>query len=300
MRMTALDRRAFIGKLTSGTILGWIAARGSRPAHGADSDPTPLFRAIGVCTTPDKAGGVKDAGGQYVEPSVTGFLIPDKPDSAWEKNLLAAKACPLPVAACNGFLPGSLKSTGPTIHHEAILKWADIAFRRAKQIGIDRIVFGSSGSRKLTDDFPREKAKSQFVDLLRRLGPIAAQHDVVIVIEPLRREEDNFINTVLDGAWFVEQVNHPNIRLLADLYHLLCNGETPDELRKVAPLLRHMHIAEKDGRTAPGVHGEDFRPFFNALRGTGYADRLSIEGKWSIEELPKAFETIRTQAAGPA
>ncbi|HPA17534.1 MAG TPA: sugar phosphate isomerase/epimerase family protein [Verrucomicrobiae bacterium] len=293
--MSMLHRRAFLKKLAAGTALGWIGGRSSEFLNAADS-AAPLFHSIGVCTTPDKAVAVKAAGGQYIEPSVTGFLIPDKPDSAWDKNLAAAKASPLPVAACNGFLPGNLRSTGGTIHHDAILKWAEIAFRRAKQVGVDRIVFGSSGSRKLPDGFSKDQAKAQFVDLLRRLAPLAGQHDVVIVVEPLRREEDNFINTVLDGAWFVEQVNHPNIRLLADLYHLLCNGESPEDLRRVAPLLRHMHIAEKDGRTAPGVHGDDFRPFFAALRGTGYADRLSVEGKWEMDQLPKAFETIQVQA----
>lgn len=299
--MNAFSRRAFLAKFAVATSLASVgkSANGILRAEGAGG-ASKLFRQIGVCTTPDKAEAVKAAGGQYIEPSVTGFLVPDRPDSAWEKNLAAARACPLPVVACNGFLPGQLKSTGPTTHHDAIVKWADIAFQRAKQVGVDRIVYGSSGSRKLPDGFSREEAKAQFVALLRRLAPVAAAHNVIIVIEPLRKEEDNFINTVIDGAWFVEQVNHPNVRLLADLYHLLCNGETPEDLRKVAPLLRHMHIAERAERTAPGVRGDDFRPFFKALEGTGYADRLSIEGKWSLDQLPKAFETIRNQVGDQA
>lgn len=299
--MTILSRRTFLRKLASATALTWAGTRSGGPLIAAGPKPAPqLFRSIGACTTPDKAGAVQAAGGQHIEPSVTGFLIPDKPDAAWAKNLGAAKTSPLPVVACNGFLPGSLRSTGPTTHHDGILGWAATALARAKQVGVDRIVFGSSGSRNLPDGFSKDQAKAQFVDLLRRLAPVAAQHDVVIVVEPLRREEDNFINTVLEGAWFVEQVNHPNIRLLADLYHMLCNGENPEDIRKVGPLLRHAHIAEKDGRTAPGVHGDDFRPFFRALRDVGYADRLSVEGKWEISDLPKAFATIREQAGDGA
>lgn len=299
--MTILHRRAFLVKLAAASgLAGFGAHRSSTLLAAAAKSGPQLFNSIGACTTPDKAAAVQSAGGQHVEPSVTGFLIPDKPDAAWAKNLQAAKASPLPVAACNGFLPGNLRSTGPETHHDAILKWADVAFTRAKQVGIDRIVFGSSGSRKIPDGFSKDQARAQFVELLRRLAPIAGEHEIVIVVEPLRREEDNFINTVLDGAWFVEQVNHPSVRLLADLYHLLCNGESHEDLRRVAPLLRHIHIAEKDGRTAPGVHGDDFRPFFRALRGTGYAGRLSVEGNWEMAQLPKAFETVREQARDTA
>ncbi len=294
--MTTLSRRTFLRNLASASALAWAGGHTVESLLASGNKPkTILFHSIGACTTPDKAAAVQAAGGQHVEPSVTGFLIPDKPEDAWAKNLAAAKASPIPLVACNGFLPGNLRSTGPEIHHDAILRWADTAFARAAQVGIDRIVFGSSGSRKLPEGFSRDEAKGQFVALLRRLGPAAQRHGVIVVIEPLRREEDNFINTVVEGAWFVEQVNHPNIRLLADIYHMLCNGESPDDIRKVGPLLHHTHIAEKEGRAAPGVHGDDFRPFFRALRDAGYAHRISVEGKWEFADLPKAFETIRRQ-----
>ena len=102
----------------------------------------------------------------------------------------------------------------------------------------------------------------------------------------------------MEGAAIVEQVNHPNVRLQFDIYHMLQNGENPNDLRKAAPLLRHGHIAEKEDRTAPGVKGDDFRPFFNVLADIGYTGRLSIEGKWKPEDLPRAYQVIRNQARG--
>lgn len=152
--MTALSRRTFLRRFASATTLAWATGRPGAPLFAAA--PRPLFASIGACTTPDKASAVQAAGGQHIEPSVTGFLIPDKPDAAWAKNLAAAKASPIPVVACNGFLPGTLRSTGPETQHDAILKWADTAFARAKQVGIDRIVFGSSGSRKLPAGFSKD------------------------------------------------------------------------------------------------------------------------------------------------
>ncbi len=58
----------------------------------------------------------------------------------------------------------------------------------------------------------------------------------------------------------------------------------------------HMEIAEKEGRTAPGVQGDDFRPYFQVLKKAGYHGAISLEGRWKMEQLPKAFETILEQA----
>jgi sugar phosphate isomerase/epimerase len=64
----------------------------------------------------------------------------------------------------------------------------------------------------------------------------------------------------------------------------------------VGHLIAHTHIAEKEKRSAPGVMGDDFSPFFKAYKEIGYQGRISIEGRWKVEDLPKAFQVIRRQA----
>ncbi len=254
------------------------------------------FKALGACSQLKNAEAIKAAGGDYIEESVRSFLKPNQPDTEWQKKLAEAKASPLPVLACNSFIPGSLKSTGEDANHEGILQYVETAFKRAQQAGIKIIVFGSSGSRRLENDFPKEKASEQFIALLKKMGPVAQPYGVTIVVEPLRRQECNFINTVVEGAAIVEKADHPNIRLLCDLYHMLQNGEDPNDLKKVGHLLKHAHIAEKEKCSAPGVMGDDFRPFFAALKEVGYQGRISIEGRWKNEDLPNAYKVIREQA----
>ena len=41
------------------------------------------------------------------------------------------------------------------------------------------------------------------------------------------------------------------VKLLVDLYHMLRNGESPDDILKVGPLIRHAHLAENKDRAAP-------------------------------------------------
>ena len=91
----------------------------------------------------------------------------------------------------------------------------------------------------------------------------------------------------------------PNVGITADLFHMLREGESADALRNAGSLIRHVHIAERDNRTPPGEAGDDFRPYFGALRDIGYDGLVSIECRWRDleQQLPQAVQTIRRQSA---
>ncbi len=269
-------------------------------ANGGSNRDQPFAPKIGVCASLENAELIRQSGGDYIEVGVRRFLVPDKPDADFAANLKAAKACKLPIRAANGFLPGSLKCVGPEADHAAVLKFAQTAFERAKQVGIKTIVFGSSGARSIPDGFDRSRAEHQFIGLLMKMAPLAAANDVVIAIEPLNSKECNFINTLPEGVRIVEAVGHPNVRLLADIYHMLRMDEPPQHIRAAGHLLRHVHIAEKQKRTAPGVMGDDFRPHLQTLADIGYRGGISMECGWEdlSAQLRVAVQTLRKQMAG--
>jgi sugar phosphate isomerase/epimerase len=236
---------------------------------------------VGVCTSIRNAAKVKEAGGDYIELSVSGFLVPLKTDAEFAENLAAAQASPLPIRACNGFFPGSIKLTGPDRDHAAALAYCEVAFRRADRIGIRRLVLGSSGSRNYPEGYDKQAALGELAELLRKMGPIAAKYDVTVVLEPLRRQESNLVNTVAEGVAIVKQVGHRNIRCLADIYHMMVENEGPDVLVKERKYIAHMHVAELEGRAVPGTHGEDLTPYYDAMRKARYKGGLSIEASWN-------------------
>jgi len=234
----------------------------------------------GICTSIENAEKMQTAGYSYVEESVGRFLIPAESIEAFEKKLTNAKNAPLKIYSYNGFIPGNLKSTGPQTHHDEILKYAETAFQRAERVGSKIIVFGSCGSRQLPDGFPYDKGVEQFTELLKRMGPIAAQYGITVVIEPLNSNECNFINSVKEATDIAKTVNDPNIAVLADIYHMAMDGEGPESILYAGKLLKHCHIAEREGRTMPGTHKYDFTPYFKALKDIGYQGRVSLEGRW--------------------
>lgn len=285
-------RREFIGKaglIGSGLLLGTAVI-------GRNAGKETFLSGIGVCTDIRNAGIFAAAGYSYIEEGVRRFLVPSQSERSFDQNLAVARKAALPVESCNGFLPGELKSVGPEAVHPEILRFAEIAFRRGRKAGVKTIVFGSGVSRSIPDGFQREKAEQQFMDLCRKMGIIAEKYDMVVSIEPLNSGECNFINSVAEGGKLVEEINHPNIRLLADLYHMKVEKEDPQDLVRYGHLLFHTHIAEEKNRAAPGVNGEDFSPWFSALRQSGFKGRMSVECRWkdqSIEAAP-ALQTIKS------
>ncbi len=252
---------------------------------------------LGICTGFEHAELLASYGYSFLEPGVGWFLMPDRSDEEFAETLQRALDSPVPPRACNGFIPGHLKSVGPDAVHDKILAYAETAFRRAQMAGIEVIVFGSGGSRRIPEGFSENDARNQFVQLLSEMAPMAKKYDVVVAVEPLNQNEVNFINNLEEGARIVQEVGHKNIRLLADIYHMLVEGEGPEQIIKYGELIAHVHVAELNERAVPGTHDEDLSAYYGALREIGYKGMISIEGRWEDMALQagKAFETIQSQ-----
>lgn len=257
-----------------------------------------MFTQMGVNAGFNHAQAAHAAGADYLLISVGKFLMPNQSEAEFEKQLRLLDQSPLPVLSCNGFLGGpQLRSVGPDAKTDNVLRFAETAFKRAKRAGVKHIVFGSSGSRRKPADWTKEQVDEQFIALLQKMGPMAESQGVIVAVENLQAKECNYLTRVSEVGEIIEQVDHPNVRVLADLYHSTVMGDSPADYAKYAHLMAVIEIAEKRGRTVPGVNGQDFRPYFQALKSRGYRGPIEIEGRWKPEQLPKAFATIREQAS---
>ena len=253
---------------------------------------------IGFCTDPATLATLPSRPEcDFIEGHVVNFMMPEAPDEAFAPNAAALRASGFPMPAANVLLPAALKCSGPDIDYARLDRYAATVFRRAKELGMTLIVFGSAGARMVPAGFPLATGFEQYVDLLRQFGPLAEENGVTLVVEPLNRGECNLVNTLLEGAEAVRRANQPSVKLLVDIFHMLRNGESPDDIVKVGPLIRHAHVAENKDRAAPGVNGENFRPFLRALRRAGYNERLALEPIWTDlpRQLGPALAELRKQ-----
>lgn len=254
----------------------------------------------GVCGDPGQAALLRDAGFDYLEINVQRDLMPAQGEAVFAPVRDALLAAPLPCRAANCLLPPSLRLTGPGPLPPAN-QYLQTAFRRAVQVGIDRIVFGSGGARQIPDGFDRRAAWKQLTAFGRLAGDLAADAGLQVLVEPLCRLECNVLNSLLEAAELVDDIDRPAVGLLLDTYHWGLEKESVADLAALAGRIRHMHVATVPSRRPPGGEPCDFSALFAILRGAGYDGGISIESGWQDlgSEAAPALRVLEGWVHGP-
>lgn len=232
---------------------------------------------LGCCGGEDKLDAIIDAGFDYIEPSIP-TLRADLSDTDFEPIYQRFKNAPIKAEAFNVFIPSDLKITGNSVDTQALMKHVKITTRRAASLGAEIIVFGSGGARNIPEGFSRTQAFEQIGFFCAMAADIASKHNITIVIEPLTVTVCNSITSVAEGAEIVEQVAHPNLALLADLYHMEVDNEPWANIIENAPVLKHIHLPVPD----LDILTTENRPFnhelfIQTLKKTGYDGRVTVE-----------------------
>lgn len=234
---------------------------------------------IGICSDAGESVAAAAAGWDYVEASVQSLLRGFADDAEWEAMRGSTAAAALPVLAANCLVPGELKITGPGADLEGLAAYVERVVRRAKMVGIGVLVFGSGAARHVPEGFDRVAARRQIVEFGRGCADVAAEAGITVVIEALNRGECNIINSLDEAMAYVREIDRPNVGLVLDTYHFWVEEEPLASLAAAVPYVRHVHVADKEGRVAPGLSGRaDYRGVFSLLKRGGYDRLMSFEG----------------------
>ena len=252
---------------------------------------------IGIVASYEHDSLLKASGYDCLVENVQELVSPNISDAQFQTNLEILKNLKLSVYALNIFLPSEHMVVGPDVREDSVLNYVEKVFQRTQAAGINLIVWGSSGSRRIPDGFDREIAKKQFVAIAKKIAKLAMQYDIVLALENLNRDEANFINTLAEAVEIAEKVDQPSFMVCADIYHMLKEGEPASVIEKAKGYLFHCDIAEKVGRTPPGVAGYDFKPYLQALKKIDFKGKIIIEADW--ENLEKqaapAYQYLQKQ-----
>lgn len=146
----------------------------------------------------------------------------------------------------------------------------------AAQLGVPLVVAGG-GEIHSDADWP------MLVDHLRRIGDAAARHGITYCCEThpgTCRNADGMLE-------LMRRVDHPQVRLNFDTGNIFYYNDNPDmleELRRVLPFVRHLHLKDTSGKfrdwcfPAFGRGGAvDFAAVRVILEGAGYDGPASLE-----------------------
>ena len=252
---------------------------------------------MGIVAPIEQDSLIYASGFRMLGESVGRMLSPSLTEEQFQQNLARIKKAKCKVLLCNIFFPGSIKIAGPAVEETRVLGYADTVLSRAKRAGIQFIVLGSGGARRLPEGYDVQKAQADFALLCRKLALVAKKYGIMIALESLEATESNFLITLKDAADVVRTVDHPNFKLNADIFHMMREGESPQSIVDAADILVYCEIAEKQKRSLPGVQGDDFKPYLRALRKAKYNGDVFIEGNTNNpgNDMPLAFKYLTRQ-----
>jgi sugar phosphate isomerase/epimerase len=250
---------------------------------------------IGVCGAIEGFAKAEALGFDYFEPSVAALsVLSDQAFGEIRKQVLASR---IRCETCNNFIR-TLKVVGTEVDAKALKAYMNQMLDRCRELGTEIVVWGSSGSRNVPDGYSRETAWAQIKEFLAYAGDIARSKKMVIAIEPLRHAESNIINSGAEGLRLVREVNHPNVKMIIDFYHLRSENEDPKILVEAASEIVHIHFANPKGRVWPKNPDEDpeYGRFFAYLKQINYKEGISIEGRGTLDaDAPASLAFFRQE-----
>lgn len=232
---------------------------------------------IGICANVQEMITLKDGAADYAELNLTALTNMTEEAYKEAKALLSSKG--IAAEATNCFFPGDIKLCGDQRNLDVITEYTKKALDRAAGLGIHTCVLGSGAARKIAEGDDVSECQKQLDEVFYAIGECAKEYQTAVVIEPLNKKETNVINTVTEGAQMAKRVNHPNILLLADIYHVELENEPLSVMVENKDILRHVHIANPEGRLFPKAgDGYDYEAVKAVLKQANYDLRISIEG----------------------
>lgn len=237
---------------------------------------------IGVCAGTEDLGKAERWGFDYLEPAAAAIAALSATEfERVRQQVLASRL------RCRSFnsLIRTMQVVGPEANLDAVSIYLNAALDRCRQLGARVVVWGSASSRNIPAGHSREQAWQEIKRFLQRAGDIAKSHELVIGIEPLRKQESNIINAGAEALRLVDEVKHPNVKMIIDYYHLRMENEDPDILVRAREHVVHLHFANPNGRRWPKSVDDDpeYGRFFQLVKQIGYTGGLSIEARGTFE-----------------
>jgi sugar phosphate isomerase/epimerase len=214
----------------------------------------------------------------------------------------ALKKSPVQVSTvCAGYR-GCILDTSPKERELAIGDIRDLLYLAADLGAVGLIFVPIFGAPRVPDlrplNTPEELENDLLCLLLEGLCKTAEKAGAHLLLEPLNRYETHYLRRLEQAASIIERVPHPNLKIMADFFHMSIEEvDIPGAIRKAGNLIAHVHLADSN-RLLPGQGHTDFQAGFAALKDTGYSGYMALECGIAgnpLEELPKCATFLKKQ-----
>ena len=129
--------------------------------------------------------------------------------------------------------------------------------------------------------WPREIQFANCIELLRRACEIVEPHNIIMVMEPLNRFQNHpgsFLQTVTEGFLICEAVDHPNCKVLYDIYHQqIAGGNLIPLFDLCRDQIGYLQVGDNPGRKEPGTGEINYAKVFAHVHESGFKGIIGME-----------------------
>ncbi|MCK9265988.1 sugar phosphate isomerase/epimerase [bacterium] len=159
-------------------------------------------------------------------------------------------------------------------------------------IGGELMVLGSPKQRNIGEGQTREEVKGHVKEGLVEALKVCESRNIDICLEPLTKNETNFINTASEAIELIEEISHPNLKLHLDVKAMSAESlSIPEIISNSKKYLRHFHVNDVN-RMYPGSGEIDYAPILKALKEIDYQGWISLE----VFDFSHGAETIALES----
>ena len=138
------------------------------------------------------------------------------------------------------------------------------------------LVFAGRAPQPVEED-ERRARKDRCVAGLAKAAAYAAQHDITLALEPLNRFESDVLCTTQQGVEILNTVDHPNLKILLDTFHMAMEeASIPEAIRLASNRIGHFQ-ANENHRGFLGTGSIDWLGVSRALKEVSYEGPISLE-----------------------
>jgi hydroxypyruvate isomerase len=144
----------------------------------------------------------------------------------------------------------------------------------------------------------RETMRQNCIETLKRVGDVAAQNNIELLVENIDPEENPkyYLTSCAEGFEIVRTVGHPHVKFLCDFFHeQIAEGNLIKKLDKNIDLIGLVHIADVPGRHEPGTGEIHYPNIYRKLAELGYSRYIAMEFL-PVGEPVAALRTAREEA----
>ena len=197
------------------------------------------------------------------------------------KDIEALRSTGATFSSMTGYVRGAL-----TFDQDELLKTAEQSIEVAHRLGCPRLnLHGTELGEGGLPRVPQYEVTGEMwltaAKTLTELAKLGERNDVMFVLENLNTEVDHpgvpFAKAA-DTHALVKAVDHPNLRLMLDLYHAqIGEGNLIALLEKTLPEIGEIQVADVPGRCEPGTGEINYPAIAAALRRIGYTGTVGLE-----------------------